>query len=147
MKKGFSLMTAIVFIVAVATISALSLSMSNVSRKQLGDIYLISQANLLAKSATEFAIMGVTAHKIDTASGCLNKIDVTFPTNGEDKLFDINVTISYFGNGLPAGCNILDNYLATPDLNLTIMIDTFVTSASNVSSEPIRIHRRTLQRP
>ena len=63
-------------------------------------------------------------------------------------LFDINITINYIGNGLPAaGCTILgDNLLVTADSNVTVIIDTIVTD-HNVSTEPIRLHRRTIQKP
>lgn len=144
MKKGFSLITAIIFIVLIATIGALSLTLSNVSAKQTGDLYLKSQAELLAKSATEFALLSIIAHNRTT--DCVNQINATFPT-AANPLFNINVTIQYLGSGLPAApaCNILSNTVTDPQSNPTVLIDTTVTSVG--ATEPIRFHKRTLQRP
>lgn len=152
MKKGFSLITAIIFIVLVATIGAVAISLSSTSSKQTSDLYLKAQAELLAYGATEYAILAIHAHDI-SAGNCVNQINATYP-NANDPLFDINITIGYFGRKLPAtttnninDCNVLNNSVQNPDSNLTVMIDTFVQSHNGVATEPIRFHKRTLQRP
>lgn len=155
MKKGFTLLTAIVFIVLVATISMLALSLSSTTVKQTSDIYLKEQAELLLQSSTEFAILAISGHEINaTNNNCLNQINARFPKSGADAIFDINMTIHYMGSGLPTGlaggvprCNILSNTVATADSNLTVIIDTTVSSVAGVTTEPIRLHRRTLQKP
>lgn len=141
MRKGFSLLTAILFLVLVATISVLALSLSTQSAKQTSDIFLKTQAELLAKSSTEYALLAMSGHDY-VNDGCLNDINARY-----NSMFDINITINYIGNGLPAGCNILDNNLTTNDSNRTVIIDTVVTSKSDITTEPIRIHRRTIQKP
>lgn len=145
-RSAFSLITAIVFIVLVATLGALSLSFSTQSAKQTSDIYLKAQADLLARSAAEFALLAISGHKIDTSNGCLNQINTTYQTD-DNPLFDINITIQYLGNGLFGDCNILDNNVTYNDSNLTVLLDIFVTSKNNITTEPIRVHRRTLQKP
>jgi len=57
MKRGFSLIMAIIFLVLVATIGMFSLNTSAVTAKQTTDIFLREQAELLAQSATELAIL------------------------------------------------------------------------------------------
>ncbi len=147
MKKGFTLLTAIVFIVLVATISMLALSLSSTTVKQTSDLYLKAQAELLLQSGTEFAILAISGHEINaTNNNCLNQINARFPDNASP-IFDINMTIHYLGSGLPATCNILSNTVATADSNLTVIIDTTVSSVAGVTTEPIRLHRRTLQKP
>lgn len=148
MRKGFSMLTAIIFMVLVATLGALSLSLSTSSVKQTSDIYLREQAELLVQSATEYALLAISGHNFNT--NCLNIIHATYPTNGADKLFDINISLYYMGNNLPTGCQTLTgnlNNIDTNDSNLTVIIDTIVTSSSDISLEPIRIHRRTIQKP
>jgi hypothetical protein len=133
------------FIVLVATIGALALSYTTQVGKQTSDIYLRTQAELLALSATEYAMLAISAHDIDAAGTCINRIDAT-----HNNMFDINITLRYFGNDLPAlhaDCAVLDNTIATPDSNVTVMVDTVVTTRDNVGTERIRIHRRTLQKP
>lgn len=146
MRKGFSLITAIMFIVLVATLGALALSLSTFSTKQTSDLYLQAQAEILAKSATEYALLAISGH--NNSVDCINQINSQY-TVGGNALFDINISLQYLGSGLPAGtaCNQLGTDISTADSNLTVLIDTVVTSSTGVATEPIRFHRRTLQKP
>ena len=155
MRKGFSLLTAIIFIVLVATIAALSLSLSSSSAKQTSDIFLREQAELLLQSATEYALLAISAHTINTTNGCLNTIIAHYPDHASP-IFDINISINYLGKNLPKGCKIFDvitldtyNNISTDDSNVTVIIDTIVQTNTNaaMTTEPIRLHRRTLQKP
>ncbi|MBE0496891.1 MAG: type II secretion system protein [Campylobacterales bacterium] len=143
MRRGFSMITAIIFIVLVATLGALALSLSTQTTKQTTDLFLREQGELLAQSATEFALLAFSAHEINATNGCLQQINAQYPQAGANALFDINITLRYLGSGLPAACN--ETSVTTTDSNLTLIIDTIVTST--VSTEPIRFHRRTLQKP
>ncbi|MDR2342846.1 MAG: type II secretion system protein [Campylobacteraceae bacterium] len=141
MRKAFGLITAIMFIVLVATIGALALSFSTQTSKQTSDIYLKTQAELLSYSATEYALLAISAHNI--SSNCINYIEA------DDGGFKIYITLQYIGNGLPAACNILNgaNNIATDSSQATVLMDTIVEYPASDSNEPIRIHRRTLQKP
>ncbi len=153
MRKGFSLITAIIFIVLVATIAALALSFSTFSTKQTSDLFLREQAELLVQSGTEYALLAISGHDINTTNGCLNAINAQYPQAGATAMFDINVTINYLGRGLASAsnnnCNILSDLVATDDSNITVIIDTIVstTTDNNISTEPIHLHRRTIQKP
>ncbi len=140
MRKGFSLLTAIIFLVLIATISAISISLSTQTVKQTTDIYLKNQAELLLRSGTEFALLAMSGHNYN--SSCLNDINMTYSNQ-----FDINVSIMYIGKGLPSGCQTLDNNISTADSNRTVIIDTFVSTKADITTEPIRLHRRTIQKP
>ncbi|AFL68212.1 type II secretion system protein [Sulfurospirillum barnesii] len=152
MRRGFSLITAIVFIVLIATLSALALSFSSLSVKQTSDTYLREQAELLVQSATEYALLAISGHEINASNGCLNTINAQFP-NANTPLFDINISIYYLGMGLPLTndpnpCQrFSDTDIATTDSNVTVIIDTIVSTANDISTEPIRLHRRTIQKP
>ena len=148
MRRGFSMLTALIFMVLVATLGALALSLSTATVKQTSDLYLREQAELLVQSATEYALLAISGH--DFSANCLNTIHATYPTTESDKLFDINISLYYMGNGLPVGCQTLTanlNNIDTNESNLTVMIDTIVSSADGISLEPIRLHRRTIQKP
>jgi hypothetical protein len=153
MRKGFSLITAVLFIVLVASIATLALSFSSLSTKQTSDLYLREQAELLVQSGTEFALLAISGHDINTTNGCLNTINAQYPKAGTSAIFDINVTINYLGSGLATAsnnnCNILSDTVVTADSNITVIIDTIVetTPGNNISTEPIRLHRRTIQKP
>ena len=140
MRKGFSLITAIIFLVLVATMSVLALNLSIQSAKQTTDIFLKTQAELLAKSSTEYALLAMSGH--DYSTNCLKSINSTY-----NDMFDINISIQYIGSGLPASCTQLGTDISTPDSNRTVIIDTIVKSQVSVTQEPIRIHRRSIQKP
>jgi hypothetical protein len=145
MRRGIGLIMAIAFIVLVATIGALALSFSTQTSRQTGDVYLRAQAELLAMSATEYALLALSAHNISDANNCINNINIEH----NNELFTINMTMSYIGSDLPlANCNVLNGAgnIATVDSNVTVLIDTIVQSTLT-DREPIRIHRRTLQKP
>ena len=147
MRRGFSLLTAVIFLVLVATIGALALSFSTLNVKQTSDIYLREQADILLQSATEYALLAISGHQINAANGCLNAINSQFQQAG-NPVFDITITMNYLGNGLPAGCNQFSaTNIATNDSNVTVVIDTIVASVAGVATEPIRLHRRTIQKP
>lgn len=139
MRRGFSMITAIIFMILVATLGALALSLSSITLKQTSDLYLREQAEILVQSATEYALLAISGHNFST--NCLNAINAQYAP------FDINISLYYLGNGLPVGCQrITSSNIDTNESNLTVIIDTVVTS-NGVSTEPIRIHRRTIQKP
>ena len=147
MRRGFSLLTAVIFLVLIATIGALALSFSTLNVKQTSDIYLREQADMLLQSATEYALLAISGHQINAANGCLNMIISEFQQAG-NPVFNIIITMNYLGNGLPAGCNQFSaTNIDTNDSNVTVVIDTIVASAAGVATEPIRLHRRTIQKP
>jgi len=148
MRQGFSLLTAIIFLVLVATISALTLSFSAQAVKQTSDVFLKSQAELLAQSATEYALLAISGHEVNATNGCLENINILYPVNDGNFTHEANVSIMYIGNGLPCNATaILSNTLDTNDSNRTVIIDTIVSTNPAISTEPIRIHRRTIQKP
>ncbi len=144
MRPAFTLLSAIFLMVLVAVLLMLSLSLSSQTTKQTADLYLQEQAQLLAKSSTEFALLSISAH--DNNSSCINSIDLAYPDTGV-KLFDINMTLYYLGNSMPATCNLLDNNIHTDESNGTVLIDTVVTYTDPDSGETVRFHRRTIQKP
>jgi len=152
-KKGFGLITAIVLLVLISTVAMMILSITTTSSKKATDDYLRIQAEMLSRSATEFAIMRVQG--FDRSGGnCLENLDITATP------FDINVTINYLFNGnKPVNCadsNVWASAettpLVDPDLSGTVIMDVVVTehmdgSPADWNKEPIRIHKRTIQKP
>lgn len=159
MKKGFGIIMAIIFIVIIATIGALSLSLSTKGVKETSDIYLKTQANLLLKSATEYAILAFSAHDRNATNNCINDINMTYPVAGPNRLFDIQIILAYLQNppgnvacrsfrGNPNATNNPDReQITNPDSNFIMRVDVIVQTAPGVSTEPIRLHRRTIQKP
>ncbi len=139
MRKGFGIITAIIIMMTVATLMSLMIGLSSATTKETSDIYLKQQAELLLKSSTEFALMAVSGHNNNT--DCVETVKIN---SGN---FVSNVDIWYLGRGLPASCgHILNNNVATDDSNLTVIVDVTVED-TGLATEPIRLHRRTIQKP
>jgi len=135
------MLTAIIFILLVGIILALTISSLTHATKSTTDTYFIEQEEALAKSATEYAILAAQGHNF--ATSCLNKINISFQNT-----YDINITIHYIGDGLPPSCNTLANSIATKESNGTAIIDTRVTLKPHIITDdtPITYFRRTIQK-
>ena len=97
MKKGFSLILAIIFILLVASIGALSMAISSSSAKTSVNLFIHEQAKLLADGAAEYAIMKVQQNNF--ADTCVDEIEINYP-NDKDKnpTFTANISITYIGD-------------------------------------------------
>ena len=150
-KNGVAMLIAIAFLLITAVLMAIMVNMTAQTTKRTADIYFQEQAHLLAKSATEFAMLAISGHN-RAGGNCLTDIDIQYPAAGAAAIFDINTTISYIGlAGLGGNCGgaaSLINNITTPESNGTILIDTYVTTSATVDlTEPVRFHRRTMQKP
>ena len=95
MKKGFSLILAIIFILLVASIGALSMSISSSSAKTSVNLFIHEQAKLLADGAAEYAIMKVQQNNF--AATCVDEIEINYP-NEDSPTFKANISITYIGD-------------------------------------------------
>jgi hypothetical protein len=145
MRRGFGLITAIIILVTVSTLMTLMIGLSSNSVKVTMDLYLKEQAELLARSATEYTLLAISGH--DNSVNCVEHVNISYPAGAPTH--EANVTVWYLGNGIPVACNtILANNLDTNESNLTVIIDTIVAVTDDVNlTEPIRVHRRTIQKP
>lgn len=111
MKKGFSLILAIIFILLVASIGALSMSISSSSAKTSVNLFIHEQAKLLADGAAEYAIMKVQQNlQQNFATTCVDEIEINYPNN-TNPTFKANISITYiFDGGTIKNCtNIKDS--------------------------------------
>ncbi|RUM64621.1 MAG: hypothetical protein DSZ03_04040 [Sulfurimonas sp.] len=153
-RSGFAMLMAIFVIVIVGTLMALMISMSATSLKRTTNLYLHEQAVLLARSATEYAILAISG--TDRTAGCLTNINTAYdPSGAGNNMFTITTTIRYIGlsGGNAANeCTVAENFI--PNANVTApeskgsaLIDVVVTSDPTLGlNETIRYHRRTLQK-
>lgn len=146
-RKGFAMIMAIFIVVLVAGAGALLMHQSGVTAKSVSDKYLQSQATLLAESATEFAIMRAQDVNTTDATQCLHQLNITVQDASGAAMFDANVTLRYsFLGAAPASCVAVDANMSDNTLKETmVLVDTTVTD-HNLSTEPIRVFKRTWQR-
>lgn len=141
-RSGFAMILAIFVVVLVALGGVLLLGNAAKASKASGDKYLYAQAKLLAKSATEYAVMRVQG--FNTAGGnCLNNLNIAVNDASGAPMYNITVTMQYSFNGAaPAGvCNVLN---AITGKETTVLVDVVVTDAG-LATEPIRVHERSWQ--
>lgn len=152
MRKAFSMLTAIIVIVLMASVGAFILNLSGKMVQGTTAQFQREQSMLLAKSYTEYAIMAVTANEHNSSS-CLNNIAGNYGDDGSgNPLYTVDVNISYIGDtDLDAGCRILDNGVITERSPLNIIVDVFVRykeldHPAGSGAPDITYHRRSLQK-
>jgi len=135
-RSGFAMIMAIIVIIIIATIMTLSLSLTAQTSKRTVDMYLYEQVALHAKSAVELAMLEIAKH------GCINDINKKI-----DGIYDVNVSMRYIYTNPVGACT---NYITitTPEQNGSVLMDVTVSvrADQNLSSEPIRYFRRTIQK-
>ena len=143
-REAFSMFTAIVVIVIMATVAMLITNMSGKLVKETTAQYQREQAALLANSYTEYAVMAVTAN--NRAVNCLSTINGTW--NG----YSARIQLAYIGNtatiGTCAGVRKLSEGVTTVSTPLTVIIDAYIDydDLDNPSGAKLVYHRRTVQK-
>ena len=151
MRSAFSMLMAIFVIMLMATVGVFVMSLSGKTVKATIAQYQHEQAELYAKSYTEYAILAVTGK--DRSIDCVETISGTIGTptttgNG----YRIRTHIAYIGSaseiGNCAGTRKLSTNVTTPSTPLTIIIDAYVDykDPDNTSGPWFTVHRRSVQK-
>jgi type II secretory pathway pseudopilin PulG len=153
-RKAFSMLTAIVVIVLMASVGAFVMNLSGKIVKTTTTQFQREQAMLLAKSYTEFAIMSVMSN--DVTTNCLQTIQSNNVIRAENQGgFDVTVQIAYIGNGngriTPCdGVRQLSDAAITNESPLNVLVDVYVKYQDVDGLIPntswITYHKRTLQK-
>jgi len=135
-KDGFAMIGAIVVVLVVSAIMTLSIMLTTQTTKRTVDLYLYEQAVLYSKSAAELALLDIARE------GCKNSYNTTF-----DGIYDANVTMLYIYGSTQGSCSDYFNITA-PEQNGSVLMDITlsVRADANITSEPIRYFRRTMQK-
>ena len=151
-RKAFSMLTSIVVIVLMATVAMFVMNLTGKIVKSTVIQYQHEQAELYAKSYTEYAILAVTGN--NRAIDCVEDIDGTIgsPTTGNG--YRIRTRIAYIVNGTivdTSKCSstrVLSTAVTTTDTPLTIIVDAYVDykDPDNTGGPWLTVHRRTIQK-
>jgi hypothetical protein len=152
MRPAFSMITAIIVMILMATVGAFIINLSGKLVQETTTQYRREQAILYAKSYTEYAILAATAKKC--IRNITSDIDGTRPQTKKGQGYHIYVHIEYLGKNSTCSNHIGNRNLTYPDS--AILVDTYVyyrdpesTSAQNSTSwstdQGYTYHRRTIQ--
>lgn len=144
-RHGFAMIMAIFVLLLVAAGGALIMRNAATGSKTVGDNYLRAQAELLAESATEYALMQAQGN----ADGCYDQPNITVNDAGGSHMFTIDVdmaysfNIPYTGGGCSGGATMLAQNTGKDSM---VLIDVRVTTAAGLNTEPVTAVRRTWQK-
>lgn len=132
-----AIIMAIAVIVIIGTIMALNMALTAQTTKRTSDLYLYEQTMLLSKSATEYALLRIAQS---------NPCAYTGESFTQDSFYNIDISVQYI---YTAGvCLAQYATVTTPEQNGSVLLDVTVTVPNNinVTTEPIRYFRRTIQK-
>jgi len=166
-RGGFAVIAAVFMMLLISLMLLKMISYSTDVAQRTTNDYLSEQAQLLAFNATEDAVFQISGQCRNSATcpalvsggSCIQSITSNYPSSGTT-MFNINTTIKYVWSddpslgadrlsSLPATCIGTNLFAAVsaPQQHGAALIDVFVTSATALGlDEPIRFHRRTLQK-
>ena len=142
-KSGMAMIMAIAVIVIIATIMALSIALSSQTTKRTTDVYIYEQAVLLAKSAAEYALLRISLDNNETNPCVVKKLDF------KQDYYDINISVRYSYVNPPTSCDENHTFatVTTDEQNGSVLLDIAVSvNDTNITTEPIKYFRRTIQK-
>ena len=146
-RNGFAMILAIFVVILVAGGGAILLSKSSMGSKSIGDNYIRAQAELLAQSATEYALMRAQDVNTSAPNTCLRNLNINVTDATGQAMFDINVSLGYSFKGVsPAECHLREANLSDMTGQDTMVLIDVSVKDHNLSTEPIRIHKRSWQK-
>lgn len=135
---------AIFVLVLVAMGGVLILGNTSMGGKSVGDNYVHAQAELLADSATEYAVM--RAQGFDTTTGnCLNTVNITVQDATGAPAYTISTNLQYSFSGVKPNnqCALLAENTGNATM---VLVDVTVTSNTVLADGQIRVHKRSWQK-
>ena len=160
-KKAFSMVTAIFVMFIMASLTALIMNVTGKTVKETTQQYQKEQAQLLARSYTELAILYALYHDRTTNGNCLETIIDHFDQPNPQG-YDIRVEIQYIGKNAELTNCSPSNVIATLngttgfDNTISLVIDTYIKyrvidhplnqNANTTDDVFMTFHRRTLQK-
>jgi len=135
LKKGFSLLLSIIFLVVMAFIGIMVMRFSASTSHHVRESYLDTKADLVLRSATEYALLALQGHHFQTNKR-LDHIHIDYP------LFNADIRFHYFlTNCSDENCT----KVSTADTNGSVIVYVEITSKN--PNYHIRKFRATLQNP
>jgi len=137
-RDAFAMIMAISVIVILSTFMALSISLTSQTTKKTTDLYIHEQTILLSQSAAEYALLQISQNQ-----------PCSIPViNFAHDYYNIDINLSYIYTS-PSPCAPSNKYfdINTDETNGSVLMDIAVSvTDKNITSEPIRYFRRSIQK-
>lgn len=145
MRRAFGLPQVLLIILFIGGIVTVTMRYASLGAKHYADSYTREQAELFLQSATEAALMRISAYD-RTDGSCLGTLTV----RSSDNKFNADITIEryYLADGTTCN-NVAYTPIQSEESNGMISMRVIVTT-DNINTKilhPIRLERRSLQRP
>ena len=152
-KNGFAMMTALIVIIVLVTVMALSIQLSSKNAHRVVNTYLYEQAKLLAKNAAEYTIYLIDKNATVNCPS-FSQSNYDFMENGG--LYSITVNTSYAyavtSDVNTSNCTASNRYVTltaptNPDQNYALVKIDVTVDVNNTSagSEPITIKKTYIE--
>ena len=147
MRRAFGIWQALVIILIVSGLMVIAMRYARIGTIHTADSYTREQAELFLQSAVEIALLQIGGH--DRSTGCLDHIRVL--SRDHRFIADIAIARYYLLEGSPdlTACGALGYPIRTEESHGMVMMEVVVRTDPHHPKviHPIRIVRRTLQRP
>ncbi len=144
MRKGFGLIYALFVITLIAGLISLALRYAKSSIIKTTNLYEKENAELFLNSAVELSLLAISGYERNSTTECLKEIHII----SKDQRFEAEVNVTKYYLKDCSYCSRCQQ-IQTGDSNgmamLEVEVDANTTHPKN--SIPLRIIRRTLQRP
>lgn len=151
-REGFSLITALIIIVLMATVAMLIFNLSGKMVKSTTTQFQREQAMLYAKSYTEYAVLAVMANDRNATGTCVTTINSQIgpsPSTGDG--YRARMELHYIGSAAEVNScagRILDNNVVNRRTPLSVLIDVYVDykEPDDPNGAWRTYHKRSLQK-
>lgn len=153
MRRAFGLPQALLIILFVGGIVTVTMRYAGMGAKHYADSYTREQAELFLHSATEATLLQISGYERNATGNdeCLSDLNIT----SSDGHFNAAVTVERYymseGECKDGSGNLISTPIGTTspfDKPATMVrIHVVVTSQGAKSAKPVRLERRSLQRP
>lgn len=151
-RKGIAAIAAVFLMLLITLMMVKMLSYSTDTSQRTINQYLYEQAVLLAYNATEFAMLQISQSNPNVACYA-GTTSLVYPNGCSGNcIYNMAISVDYVWESttVPAGtgCSGVGAITVdTPEQNGSAFIDVIVTTHSDLNlDEPIRFHRKTLQK-
>jgi len=145
-RHAFGLPQALMIILFIGGLVTITMRYVSLGAKHYADSFTREQAELFLQSSTEAALLTISGH--DRSTGCLDELNITSP---DGRFYaEVKILKYYFSDGTVCAGGLSEAIQSEEsngmvDMSITVMSNT--TDQTKKVGEPVKLVKRSLQRP